>query len=153
MSVCFDPEEFTDIMNSDPFPPTSSNGDNVNKMNNELPQGQNDLHPGTSGDSLRVPSQTRRKRGLSLRTQLFNKAFNIQQDQEPDTTNQQTPFKIISKHRHHRSKYRILSFRASHQLRRSISTRLVINLPLDIIYHTMNCMEIYSPTWQSQPLN
>lgn len=87
----FDPEEFTDIMNSDPFPPTSSNGDNVNKMNNELPQGQNDLHPGTSGDSLRVPSQTRRKRGLSLRTQLFNKAFNIQQDQEPDTTNQQTP--------------------------------------------------------------
>ncbi|KAI5965575.1 DNF3 [Candida pseudojiufengensis] len=34
----------------------------------------------TSISSLQVPN-TRRKRGLSLRSQLFNKAFNIQQDQ------------------------------------------------------------------------
>lgn len=49
-----------------PFRPGNSNGNNNN-------------------NSLQVPlnPQPRRKRGLSLRSQLFNKAFNIQEDTPP----------------------------------------------------------------------
>ncbi|EMG48248.1 Phospholipid-transporting ATPase, putative (Aminophospholipid translocase (Flippase), putative), partial [Candida maltosa Xu316] len=57
------------------FPHTNNNGDQ---------QPNTDNNNNNSNDSLRVPNPpTRRKRGLSLRSQLFNKAFNIQQEPEP----------------------------------------------------------------------
>ncbi|KAI5955292.1 DNF3 [Candida jiufengensis] len=47
--------------------------------------------------SLQVPN-TRRKRGLSLRSQLFNKAFNIQQDQSsPNSQNNTTTSTLHNK--------------------------------------------------------
>ncbi|RCK59425.1 putative phospholipid-transporting ATPase DNF3 [Candida viswanathii] len=88
-------------MNTDPFPPAQSpspNNNNNDTDNNDntastaSTQPNDELSDSTlsaSNESLRVPTQPRRKRGLSLRTQLFNKAFNIQLNQQPETSDTQ----------------------------------------------------------------
>ncbi|CAK9441329.1 uncharacterized protein LODBEIA_P51980 [Lodderomyces beijingensis] len=65
-----DPEDFPSII--------SAEGSSQQRQQQQQQQSQ----PSTGKDSLQVPQRPGggRKRGLSLRTQLFNKAFNIQEE-------------------------------------------------------------------------